>query len=141
MLNYKMSLWIGVLITLLPFLGIPQSWKHLVLFTIGLLLVAAALVARREQCNALSTATTPVDDTPSASIQSARTSAYASAYDFETTHHDRAPEPQGYVSADAFPHTMAVDSHSADAPKVRKPRKKRVAIVDVTPHYDDVLVR
>jgi hypothetical protein len=138
MTNYKMPLWIGVLIILLPFLGIPQSWKNLLFFTVGLLLIAIALMIRGEQRDVPAEAAS-YDDVPEP--MTFRDS-YASAERMHESVYSDAPTPHGYVAADAFAGVVAEDVDEVLAtPKVKKARKKRVAVADVTPVYDEILSR
>ncbi len=46
MKNPRLLFWLGIIVIVLPLLGIPQTWKHLVLFIVGLTLVAMSLVTR-----------------------------------------------------------------------------------------------
>jgi len=48
MQNHRLFLSIGILLLVLPFLGIPQTWKHLILFVLGLAFIAVALIARTQ---------------------------------------------------------------------------------------------
>lgn len=47
--GYKLLLWIGVVVIILPFLGVPSSWKEIILFLAGMILVAQSLFARHQQ--------------------------------------------------------------------------------------------
>jgi hypothetical protein len=46
LLGYKLLLWIGILIIVLPFLGVPIFWKEIILFLIGMILITRALVIK-----------------------------------------------------------------------------------------------
>jgi len=48
MQNHRLFLSIGILLLILPFLGIPQTWKHFILFVLGLAFIAVALIARNQ---------------------------------------------------------------------------------------------
>lgn len=47
--NHKLFLWLGIILLIIPFLGIPQSWKDFVLFVVGLILVAIGLSHRNQE--------------------------------------------------------------------------------------------
>ena len=47
--NYKLFLWLGIILLLIPFLGIPQSWKDFILFVVGLILVAIGVFQRNHE--------------------------------------------------------------------------------------------
>lgn len=145
MVNDTLLRWVGVLLIVLPFLGIPQLWKYLVLFTVGLLLIAVSLIARS-----------------AATRGASHTDAYADTgtrpYTPETTMsdaanvYDEAPAPRGYVAAAAFadvhtdtaavvqdatPVSYAAPAAAAEVSKPKKPRKKRVKVEDVLVTHDE----
>lgn len=41
--SYKVLMWIGIALLLLPFLGVPVLWKNLLLFLAGTYLVSQAI--------------------------------------------------------------------------------------------------
>lgn len=47
--GYKLLLWIGIVVVILPFLGIPSAWKEIILFLSGMILVAQSLFVRHQE--------------------------------------------------------------------------------------------
>jgi hypothetical protein len=47
--GYKLLLWIGILIIVLPFIGVPSFWKEIILFLVGIVLVAQSLFVRHQE--------------------------------------------------------------------------------------------
>ncbi|MFA7193523.1 MAG: hypothetical protein WC087_01235 [Candidatus Paceibacterota bacterium] len=47
--GYKMLMWIGILIIVLPFIGIPSLWKEIILFLVGMIFVAQSIFMRHEE--------------------------------------------------------------------------------------------
>ena len=47
--NYRLIIWLGLILIIVPFLGIPQSWKDFVLLLVGLILIASGLFNRNNQ--------------------------------------------------------------------------------------------
>jgi hypothetical protein len=48
MKNPRLIFWLGIIAIVLPLLGIPETWKHLILFIVGLTLIAMSLVGRNQ---------------------------------------------------------------------------------------------
>lgn len=47
--NYKLLMWLGIILVLIPFMGIPQSWKDFALFVVGLILFSIGLYQRNHE--------------------------------------------------------------------------------------------
>ena len=47
--GYKLLLWIGILVIVLPFIGVPVFWKEIVLFFIGIILVSQSLFIQHKK--------------------------------------------------------------------------------------------
>ncbi len=47
--GYKLLLWIGILVIVLPFIGVPVFWKEIVLFFIGIILVSQSLFIHHQE--------------------------------------------------------------------------------------------
>lgn len=47
--GYKMLMWIGILIIVLPFIGIPSLWKEIILFLVGMIFIAQSILMRYEE--------------------------------------------------------------------------------------------
>lgn len=47
--GYKILLWIGVLVIILPFIGVPSIWKEFALFLLGIILVGQSLFVRHQE--------------------------------------------------------------------------------------------
>ncbi len=46
--GYKMLMWIGIVIILVPFLGVPSSWTDIILFLSGMILVLESILFRHQ---------------------------------------------------------------------------------------------
>lgn len=140
MTNHRLFLWIGGALIILPFLGIPESWKHLIIFIIALALIAIALIIRSAEQEQRPQSHEPVFEEASGD--------HKQAYADTSDHIDVADAPVGgyadepMYEAHVFEETVSYDtSEIADsaqygagavvvedviAPKPKKPRKKRV---------------
>lgn len=47
--GYRLLLWLGILIIVLPFVGVPSLWKEIILFLIGIILVGQSLFVRHQE--------------------------------------------------------------------------------------------
>ncbi|MBP7846151.1 MAG: hypothetical protein KA007_01805 [Candidatus Pacebacteria bacterium] len=47
--GYKLLLWIGILVIVLPFIGVPVFWKEIILFLVGIVLVAQSLFIHHQE--------------------------------------------------------------------------------------------
>lgn len=47
--GYRLLMWIGVIIIVLPFIGVPSLWKEIILFLIGIILIAQSLFIRHQE--------------------------------------------------------------------------------------------
>ncbi len=47
--GYRLLLWMGIIIIVLPFIGVPSLWKEIILFLVGLILVAQSLFIRHQE--------------------------------------------------------------------------------------------
>lgn len=47
--GYRLLLWIGIIIIFVPFIGVPSAWKEIILFLVGIILVAQSLFVRHQQ--------------------------------------------------------------------------------------------
>lgn len=47
--GHKLLLWIGIIILLVPFLGVPIFWKEIVLFLLGLTLIIQSLIIKSQK--------------------------------------------------------------------------------------------
>jgi membrane protein implicated in regulation of membrane protease activity len=47
--NYKTILWLGIILLIIPFLGVPSSWKDFMLFIIALILISISLFQRNSE--------------------------------------------------------------------------------------------
>lgn len=47
--GYRLLLWMGIIIIILPFIGVPSSWKEIILFLVGIILVAQSLFIRHQE--------------------------------------------------------------------------------------------
>lgn len=150
MTNHRLFLWIGGALIILPFLGIPESWKHLIIFIIALALIAIALIIRSSEQEQRSHSHEPVFEEASGNHEHAYVSAHehvdaadapAGAYANEQRADDVYADEPMYETR-VFEETVSYDaSETADsaqyvagavvvedviAPKPKKPRKKRV---------------
>ncbi len=46
--GYNSLLWIGLILILLPFIGVPLFWKEIILFIVGMFLTSQALFIRSQ---------------------------------------------------------------------------------------------
>lgn len=72
MRNYMAQLWLGAWLLVLPFLGIPGSWKETLTALTALVLIGHALVVyhRRRRAGAVPASVQPEAPTPPPSVHS-----------------------------------------------------------------------
>lgn len=135
MTNHRLFLWIGGALIVLPFLGIPESWKHLIMFMIALALIAIALIIRSSEQTANTHAGEPVcEDTESAPIATTTREQQQTfeAQVFEEVVTYQAPESFTAIKVSESEDDVMQAPFVTDVvpPKPKKPRKKRVVHVE-----------
>lgn len=139
MKNHKLFLWIGIILFVLPFLGIRQSLKNILLFIAGAMLIGTALVIRHqvrvalrgeservfmENTNVSEGVFVPEESTVTEDEPAYEETSDHLIHDDSTVSHSSESDFSEAVAQIEHPQ-YALDTNEEVLPPVKKPRKKR----------------